>query len=130
MIISDRFMHSTFGELILTLTRESRYILRSSDVQRCEGLACVGEIMAIVNEPQSRNRTFSSSISESTSRQTRPVEMAMPGVHSGAHRLLSQLPRGTLADLGAGQGALSVWARDAGFQTTAVDFKEVNFFAV
>lgn len=85
--------------------------------------------MAIVNEPQSRNRTSGSSISESTSRQVRPVEMAMPGVHSGAHRLLSQLPRGTLADLGAGQGALSVWARDAGFQTTAIDFNEGNFVA-
>lgn len=84
--------------------------------------------MAIVSEPTQRNRARSSTPSE-PAKAIRPVEMAMPGVHSGAHRLLAELPRGTLADLGAGQGALSVWARDAGFQTTAVDFNEGNFVA-
>src|SRR5690606_25845842 len=36
---------------------------------------------------------------------------------------------GSLADLGAGQGALSAWAHDAGFETTAVDFNRGNFVA-
>ena len=86
--------------------------------------------MAIVSDAPSRNRSRTSGAPERTeSHAPQPVEMAMPGVHSGAHRLLSQLPRGTLADLGAGQGALSVWASDAGFQTTAIDFNKGNFVA-
>lgn len=84
--------------------------------------------MAIVSEAPSRNRSRTSGAPERPEPHApKPVEMAMPGVHSGAHRLLSQLPRGTLADLGAGQGALSLWASDAGFQTTAVDFNRGNF---
>ena len=86
--------------------------------------------MAIVSEAPHRNRSRNSSNPEAiASDSPRPVEMAMPGVHSGAQRLLSQLPRGSLVDLGAGQGALSVWADNAGFQTTAVDFNKGNFVA-
>jgi SAM-dependent methyltransferase len=86
--------------------------------------------MAIVNEAPHRNRQRSSSSQETSPMDNpRPVEMAMPGVHSGAHRLLAELPRGKLADLGAGQGALSVWASEAGFQTTAIDFNKGNFVA-
>ena len=85
--------------------------------------------MAIVSEAPSRNRSRNPSSERVESASPRPVEMAMPGVHSGAHRLLSELPRGSLADLGAGQGALSVWAHDAGFQTTAIDFNRGNFVA-
>jgi SAM-dependent methyltransferase len=87
-------------------------------------------MMAIASEAPSRTAPRdSASHDRAPSGPVRPVEMAMPGVHSGAHRLLSQLPRGTLADLGAGQGALSVWANDAGFQTTAIDFNKGNFVA-
>ena len=86
--------------------------------------------MAIVSEAPHRNRLRISPDSEAIkSDSPQPVEMAMPGVHSGAQRLLSQLPRGSLVDLGAGQGALSVWADSAGFQTTAVDFNKGNFVA-
>jgi SAM-dependent methyltransferase len=53
--------------------------------------------------------------------------MAMPGVHSAAHRLLDKLPRGKLVDLGAGRGALSRWAAGNGFQTTAVDINRGNY---
>lgn len=82
--------------------------------------------MAIANEAPGKIRLRNASgPTESSSR--RPVEMAMPGVHSGAKRLLSTLPKGSLVDLGAGQGALSVWAHEAGFDTTAVDFNRGNF---
>src|SRR5689334_7088198 len=55
-------------------------------------------------------------------------ELAMPGVHAAAHRLLEPLPRGRLIDLGAGQGALSRWASERGFQTTAVDINRGTYF--
>jgi 2-polyprenyl-3-methyl-5-hydroxy-6-metoxy-1,4-benzoquinol methylase len=58
-----------------------------------------------------------------------PREMAMPGVHRAAQRLLETLPRGSFADLGAGQGALSAWADNHGFDTTAIDFNRGNFVA-
>ncbi len=87
-------------------------------------------MMAIVSDAPNRSRSRSLSPNEHAGTATaKPVEMAMPGVHSGAHRLLSQLPRGSFADLGAGQGALSVWADQAGFQVTAVDFNKGNFVA-
>lgn len=53
----------------------------------------------------------------------------MPGVHSAARQLLTTLSRGSLIDLGAGQGALSLWAAQAGFQATAVDANRSNFVA-
>lgn len=58
-----------------------------------------------------------------------PPEYAMPGVHAAARQLLDQLPRGTLLDLGAGGGALSHWAAQQGFDTTAVDADESVFEA-
>lgn len=84
--------------------------------------------MSVVSQPQSRRRSQIAMQPESVEGcSAKPAEMAMPGVHSGAHRLLNELPRGSFADLGAGQGALSVWANEAGFQTTAVDFNKGNF---
>lgn len=86
--------------------------------------------MAIVSDAPNRSRSRNVSSNEHAGTATaKPVEMAMPGVHSGAHRLLNQLPRGSFADLGAGQGALSVWADQAGFEVTAVDFNKGNFVA-
>lgn len=85
--------------------------------------------MAIVSEAPGRTSSGKRMAAHQAQAKSRPVEMAMPGVHSGAHRLLAQMPRGKLADLGAGQGALSVWANDAGFQVTAVDFNKGNFVA-
>jgi SAM-dependent methyltransferase len=85
--------------------------------------------MAIVSEAPSRSRNHRSIDSENGESRVIPTEMAMPGVHLAAHRLLAQLPRGSLVDLGAGEGALSVWADAAGFETTAVDFNQGNFVA-
>jgi SAM-dependent methyltransferase len=56
-------------------------------------------------------------------------EMAMPGVHAAARGLIEGLPRGTLVDLGAGNGALSLWAHKQGFRTIAVDANAGNFAA-
>ncbi len=64
---------------------------------------------------------------QSTSSQLR--EMAMPGVHSAARRLLENSPRGTLIELGAGEGPLSAWAVDKGFDVVAVDINADNFRA-
>ncbi|MBS0206213.1 MAG: class I SAM-dependent methyltransferase [Planctomycetes bacterium] len=85
--------------------------------------------MAIVQERPKQAGRKSSLVSGQSETKSRPAEMALPGVHSGAHRLLSTLPGGKLADLGAGQGALSAWAHEAGFQTTAIDFNKGNFVA-
>lgn len=58
-----------------------------------------------------------------------PIEMAMPGVHDAAKRLVAGLPRGSLVDLGAGQGAFSAWSDQAGFPTTAVDINRGNYLS-
>jgi SAM-dependent methyltransferase len=85
--------------------------------------------MATVSDFPSLTAHRSSSGDAASSPARRPAEMAMPGVHPAAQRILKSLPRGTLVDLGAGQGALSAWADQAGFQTTAVDFNRGNFVA-
>lgn len=59
--------------------------------------------------------------------ERRPVEMALSGVHAAAHRVLSGLPGGKLYDLGAGQGALSLWADEHGFEVTGVDINRNNY---
>ncbi|MDH3719106.1 MAG: class I SAM-dependent methyltransferase [Planctomycetota bacterium] len=51
----------------------------------------------------------------------------MPGVHDAARRLLSGLPRGRLLDVAAGNGAMSYWARDNGFDVTALDIDRSLF---
>jgi SAM-dependent methyltransferase len=59
--------------------------------------------------------------------QKSPKEFAVPGVHVAAHKLLEPLPRGKIYDLAAGAGALSAWARDRGFDVTAVDIDDSAF---
>lgn len=54
-------------------------------------------------------------------RDDAPREWALPGVHDAARRLIYKLPRGKLLDLAAGEGALSKWARDQGFDVTATE---------
>ncbi|MFP6668220.1 MAG: methyltransferase domain-containing protein [Pirellulales bacterium] len=56
-----------------------------------------------------------------------PCAIAMHGVHAAVRRALEKLPRGSLLDVGAGQGAMSDWAADAGFDVTAVDVDRDNF---
>ncbi|HUS39930.1 MAG TPA: class I SAM-dependent methyltransferase [Pirellulales bacterium] len=55
--------------------------------------------------------------------------ITMPGVHEAVHRAMSSLPRGSLLDVGAGQGAFSLWATQQGFDVTAVDGDANNFRA-
>ncbi len=45
----------------------------------------------------------------------------MQGVHAAVQKAVQRLPRGSLLDVGAGQGAFSLWAANAGFAVTAVD---------
>jgi SAM-dependent methyltransferase len=60
-------------------------------------------------------------------RDDAPREWALPGVHAAARRLLAKVPRGRLLDLAAGEGALSKWARDAGFDVTSTEIDEAIF---
>jgi len=50
-----------------------------------------------------------------------PKQGALPGTHEAARRLLRKLPKGRLVELGAGHGAMSDWARNEGFDVTALD---------
>ncbi|MEQ8785894.1 MAG: class I SAM-dependent methyltransferase [Pirellulaceae bacterium] len=58
---------------------------------------------------------------DTEARDDAPREWALPGVHAAARRLLYKLPRGRLLDLAAGEGALSKWAREQGFDVTATE---------
>lgn len=56
-----------------------------------------------------------------------PKQRAVPGVHDAARRLLSELPKGKLLDVAAGNGAMSYWAVNQGFDVTAVDINQDLF---
>jgi 2-polyprenyl-3-methyl-5-hydroxy-6-metoxy-1,4-benzoquinol methylase len=62
-----------------------------------------------------------SPVETSVVRDDAPRQWALPGVHEAARRLLFKLPRGRLLDLAAGEGALSKWAREQGFDVTATE---------
>jgi SAM-dependent methyltransferase len=51
----------------------------------------------------------------------------VPGVHDTARSLISKLPRGKLLDVAAGSGAMSYWAREQGFDVTALDINRDLF---
>jgi SAM-dependent methyltransferase len=51
----------------------------------------------------------------------------VPGVHDAARILLNELPRGKLLDVAAGNGAMSYWARNSGFDVTALDINRSLF---
>lgn len=58
-----------------------------------------------------------------------PRQVALPGVHDAARRLLSRVPRGELLDLAAGEGAMSQWAQENGFDVTAAEIDRSQFVA-
>lgn len=56
-----------------------------------------------------------------------PKQRAVPGVHTAARQLIDELPRGKLLDVAAGNGAMSYWANQAGFDVTALDINRDLF---
>jgi len=59
--------------------------------------------------------------------QTEPRPLTMPGIHRKVQEVLDQLPRGSMLDVGAGEGALSKWAIEKGFAVSATDIDKQNF---
>jgi SAM-dependent methyltransferase len=57
----------------------------------------------------------------------RPQPITMPGIHEAVQKVVAGLPRGSLLDVGAGQGAFSLWAGQQGFAVTATDVDRDNF---
>ena len=68
------------------------------------------------------NSQFSHDESE---KQPRPL--TMPGIHQKVQSVVDQLPRGSLLDVGAGEGAFSKWASQNGFSVHATDVNEKEF---
>ncbi len=62
-----------------------------------------------------------------TARDREPKQRAVPGVHDAARILLNRLPRGKLLDVAAGNGAMSYWACNNGFDVTAIDINPSYF---
>jgi len=58
-----------------------------------------------------------------------PRAIAMHNVHAAVQKSVAMLPRGSLLDVGAGQGAFSLWAAEQGFDVTAADV-DPDFFRV
>ncbi|NIP85759.1 MAG: methyltransferase domain-containing protein [Planctomycetales bacterium] len=56
-----------------------------------------------------------------------PRAITMPGVHAAVQEAVRTLPRGSLLDVGAGEGAFSLWAVQEGFAVTAADVDTSRF---
>lgn len=67
--------------------------------------------------------------SENTTQIGGPQPLTMPGIHETVHKVVDRLPRGSLLDVGAGEGAFSVWAQERGFAVQATDVDAENFRA-
>jgi len=59
--------------------------------------------------------------------QPEPRALTMPGIHEKVQAVVDQLPRGTLLDVGAGEGAFSKWANEKGFEVHATDVNQKDF---
>ena len=56
-----------------------------------------------------------------------PLPISLPGVHQVAQRMVNDLPRGQLVELGAGEGAFCQWAAREKFDVTALEI-DPNIF--
>ena len=56
-----------------------------------------------------------------------PRALTMPGIHEKVQNVVEQLPRGTLLDVGAGEGAFAKWANETGFDVHATDVDQKRF---
>lgn len=72
-----------------------------------------------------RGQTLYETRSRAADAAARPLAMA--GIHEAVHQVVEQLPRGSLLDVGAGEGAFSLWAARHGFDVTAIDAAPEHF---
>lgn len=63
-----------------------------------------------------------------TTEDRTPEPITIPGLHETVQKVVAKLPRGSLLDVGAGQGAFSLWAREQNFTVTATDVDPNNYF--
>lgn len=62
-----------------------------------------------------------------TKSQIEPRALTMPGIHEKVQSVVDEIARGTLLDVGAGQGAFSKWAKEKGFKVHATDVNKNDF---
>lgn len=55
------------------------------------------------------------------------LPISLPGVHEVTQRMVADLPRGPLVELGAGEGAFCQWAVQKGFDVTALEIDPTIF---
>jgi len=64
---------------------------------------------------------------ETSENHRKPRALTMPGIHEKVQSVVQRLPRGTLLDVGAGEGAFSHWAQEQGFEVRATDVNQRDF---
>lgn len=85
--------------------------------------------MSIVADSRTKRRPSRASTPQDAAPEVALQQLTMPGIHDAVEAVVDKLDRGTLLDVGAGQGAFSVWARDRGFDVTATDIAADEFLA-
>ncbi|MEC7500280.1 MAG: methyltransferase domain-containing protein [Planctomycetota bacterium] len=85
----------------------------------------VSESPASTTDNRAENESKSQFAHKESAKQPRPL--TMPGIHQKVQAVVDPLPRGSLLDVGAGEGAFSKWADVNGFAVHATDVNEKEF---
>lgn len=75
--------------------------------------------LALKSRPKRRGKTLYETRAKGPDASARPLAMA--GIHEAVQKVVDTLPRGSLLDVGAGEGAFSLWSQERGFGVTAVE---------
>tara|TARA_Y100001933_G_scaffold158329_1_gene156655 strand:+ start:13844 stop:15541 length:1698 start_codon:yes stop_codon:yes gene_type:complete len=79
---------------------------------------------SVTGVPTTGGRTLQRDTAEP---KKQPRALTMPGIHEKVQAVVDQLPRGSLLDVGAGEGAFSKWADSQGFSVHATDVNQKEF---